>query len=137
MHQALTNLEELDKKADKKKFSLSLDHAEWEMATFGCLFDGKGEKVKNPVSFIYRALAQWGWFRAHAEFKSQEEDLLLEAERELQRMGELQEKVENMKFEIWKKSLSTESLQKIMENRRGPEDVWLRNYYREHAKEQD
>jgi hypothetical protein len=137
VHQALTNLEELGKKADKKKFSLSLDHAEWEMATYGCLFDGKGEKVKNPVSFIYRALAQWGWFRAHAEFKSQEEDLLLEAERELQHLGELQEKVENMKFEIWKKSLSPESLQKIMENRRGPEDVWLRNYYRENVKEKD
>jgi hypothetical protein len=107
------------------------------LETYGCLFDSKGEKVKNPVAFIYRALAQWGWFRAHAEFVSQEESFLLEAEHEFQHRNDLQEKVESMKFEIWKKNLSPDDLKIIHENRRGPEDVWLRNYYREHVKDHE
>jgi hypothetical protein len=127
----------LGKELDRDRVSLTLDRAEWELETLGQLTElSTGERVRNPASYIFTALARWGVLRAHPQYVSREEEEAAKAAEELRRRREATEKIETDQFEAYKAGLSPEALEELMRQcPGGNRDVWLKVYWRRHVRD--
>ena len=126
----------LGKDLDRERVSLSLDRAEWELEHKGALTElSSGERVRNPASYLFLALARWGGLRAHPEYVSREEAEAQKAAEELLRRQEAAQQVENAQFEAFRAGLSEEGLERIMLHYPGGNrEAWLKVYWRKNVR---
>jgi len=101
---------------DPKIFSVSLDRAEWELENKCVIIDLKNNvKVRDSVSYIFTALARWGFFRAHPEYVSREETELSAIKKEISLREKAKQESEHLSFSIWRQSLSKDALKTILQ----------------------
>jgi len=125
------------KEAERELLVLSLDRADWELEEKGRLTNlQNGEKVRNPAGYIFTALARWGVLRAHPEYVSREEQEAQNALAEIRRKKEAAGRVEEALFMSWLEDLSPEERRDILAHSPGgPEERWLKNYWRKNIKQ--
>ncbi len=120
------------KEADLERMSLSLDRADWELETKGGLIDVQtGDRIRNPAGYIFTAMARWGVLRAHPEYVSREEEEAAAALAEIRRRREAASQLEDALFQAWLDGLSPSERRDIVsQSPGGPEEKWLKNYWR-------
>jgi predicted ArsR family transcriptional regulator len=137
IQQILERLAKVGKQPDK--VMRGLDHAEWELEN-GTMADKEGRAVKDPCSYVFNSLAKHGYYRRPAGYVSPEEQAEIDEKEEAEKREKLaKEKAKRLeqaakeekhaKFLEWKSSLSEEELSKILENKIGPTEPWLRQYW--------
>ena len=132
IHQIIERLKKVEKALNY--IFRSLDYAEWELE-HGKMTDKNGESVRDPNSFVFSSLAKHGYYRRPPDYISPEEQAEEDARKEAERIKKAREKREQEEFEAWKKSLSDETYQEIMKHKKGPEEPFLKNYWKTKIKE--
>jgi len=115
---------------DCKKIIRSLEHAEWELAN-NCMLDKNGEPVKDPCSYVFLSLAREGYYRRPNGYISPEEQAIKDEQEEMERKLKALKQKEEIEFQVWKESLSKEELEKILKNKKGPKEQWLRYIWKQ------
>jgi len=115
---------------DCKKIIRSLEHAEWELAN-NCMLDKNGEPVKDPCSYVFLSLAREGYYRRPKGYISPEEQAIKDEQEEMERKLKALKQKEEIEFQVWKESLSKEELEKILKNKKGPKEQWLRYIWKQ------
>ncbi|QAZ69569.1 hypothetical protein [Solidesulfovibrio carbinolicus] len=123
IHDALA---QLGKSADR--IIQGLDHAEWELAE-GKMLDKAGQPVADPCAWVFRSLASQGYYRRPAGYVSAEEQAELDAANEAKALAQSREQARLARFRAWEQGLSREAREKALEGRRGPEEIWLKNFW--------
>lgn len=108
----------------------SLDHADYELGA-GPLNDARGNPVADPRSYIFHAIAKTGYYRRPPGYVSAQEQAELDAAEEARRVAKARAEREDAEFHAWRTGLDPETVQTLLEGRRGPEEVWLRAKWRE------
>ena len=133
IRQAVESVEALGKPLDK--FQTGLDHVEWELGqNGGKLFGKDGEEIRKPDGYVFNALARTGYYRRPDGYVSPETQALLDEEQEALAQKAVREKTEATQFEVWKDGLSSEEKARFLEGRKGPEEQWLKNKWRQSLK---
>ncbi len=130
IHQVIDRLEKIDRPLDK--IFQSLDHAEWELEN-DAMLDKNGNRVQDPCSYVFNSLARTGYYRRPKGYESPDERALKDQEEEARALQEAQRKKEMAAFEAWRGSLSQEEMDTITQNSYGPQEEWLKHYYRKHV----
>jgi hypothetical protein len=132
IEQALEALRKVGKSTEKIFEALS--HAEWELE-HEVMLDKEGRQVVDPASWIFRALATNGSYRRPKGYVSPEEQALLDAIAEANRRKAALEQLAAREFEVWRESLSPETLENFLPNRKPSEPsiryALLRTAFRE------
>jgi len=127
----------LGKELDRDRVNLSLDRAEWELEHRGGLTElSTNERVRNPASYLFLALARWGGLRAHPEYVSREEDEAKNAAEELRRRQEAAQLVETVRYEAFWAGLEPDERQRILAQfPGGNRDAWMKAYWRQNVRD--
>ena len=107
-----------------------LDHIEFELAN-GQMVDKDGQRVSDPCSWAFKALAQNGYYRRPKGYVSPEEQAAKDAEEEARSVIAARQKAEQVQFEAWRDGLTPDELAKALKGHPGgPKDAWLKSVWK-------
>jgi len=107
-----------------------LDHIEFELA-HDQMVDKDGQKVSDPCSWAFKALAQNGYYRRPKGYVSPEEQAAKDAEEEARAVITARQKAEQVRFEAWRDGLSPDEMAKALKGHpAGPRDAWLKSVWK-------
>lgn len=132
IRQIVDRLKKVAKPTDK--IIRSLDYAEFELEN-GLMQDKDGNSINDPVSYVFNSLAKTGYYRRPKGYISPEEQAEEDAKLEAERIRKAKQERENAEFLAWKESLSEQEYQEIIKDKKGPEDAWVKHYWRKNIKE--
>lgn len=137
--QAAQTRAKLGKTLERDRVSLSLDRAEWELETNGCLTElASNERVRNTAGYIFTALARWGTLRAHPQYVSREELEARSALSELSKRQEAAQKAENARYQAFVAGLTAEETERIMTGfPGGNREAWIKAYWRRQTRSEE
>jgi len=107
-----------------------LDHIEFELAN-GQMVDKDSQRVSDPCSWAFKALAQNGYYRRPKGYVSPEEQAAKDAEEEARSVIAARQKAEQVQFEAWRDGLTPDELTKALKGHPGgPKDAWLKSVWK-------
>jgi len=109
----------------------SLDHAEWELE-HGAMLDKQGQPVADPCAWVFRSLAQTGYYRRPKGYVSAEEQALRDEEEEAKAMSLAAKASAQARFQAWVDTRTPEQLEIALKGFPGGDrQAWLKRVWQE------
>lgn len=111
----------------------SLDYAEYALEHGLMDQMSKSGRVEDPVAYWFQSVKKTGTFRRPKGYLSPAELQARAWEEQLREEKDAKKRQDELAFSAWKNSLTPDQKSKILQGKVGPEEPWIKTFWRENV----